>query len=100
MDQVLASLDFVKCHIDDITVFISTMKKQDVFKHLGTHKLKLHLGKCRFLQSQMEYLGHMIYPRGLGDQKAKVDAISKVPILIDLSCLKAFLGLTTIIDDF
>jgi hypothetical protein len=47
----------------------------------------------------MEYLGRMIYPRGLGDQKAKVDAISKVPIPIDLSWLKAFLRLTTVIDD-
>jgi hypothetical protein len=27
MDQVFASLDFVKCHIDDIIVFISTMEK-------------------------------------------------------------------------
>ncbi len=70
-----------------------------MFKHLGTHELKLHLGKCRFFQSQMEYLGRMIYPRGLGDQKAKVDAISKVPIPIDLSWLKAFLRLTTVIDD-
>jgi hypothetical protein len=47
----------------------------------------------------MENLGHMIYPRGLGDQKAKVDAISKVPIPVDLSWLRTFLGLTTIIDD-
>ncbi len=69
---------------------------QDVFKHLGRHELKLHLGRCRFFQSQMEYLGHMIYPR---DQKSKVDVVSKVPIPIDLSWLRAFLGLTTTIKD-
>jgi len=27
----------------------------------------------------VEYLGHMIYPSGLGVQKAKVEAISLVP---------------------
>jgi hypothetical protein len=45
----------------------------------GVHGLKLHLGKCRFFQSQVEYLSHMIYSRGLEVQKAKVDMISKVP---------------------
>jgi hypothetical protein len=36
----------------------------------------------------------MIYPRGLGIEKAKVEEISKVPSPIDhVSWLKAFLGL-------
>jgi hypothetical protein len=56
--------------------------------------LKLHLGKCGFFQSQVGYLGHMIYPWGLGFvQKTKVDAISKVPKPTYVSRLRASLGL-------
>jgi hypothetical protein len=42
--------------------------------------LKLHLGKCGFFQSQVGYLGHMIYPWGLGFvQKAKVMWFPRFP---------------------
>ncbi len=74
---------------------------QDVFNHLGVHGLKLHPIKSRFFQSQVWYLGHMIYPRGLGIQKAEVEAISKVPRPIDhLSWLRAFLGLANYYQKF
>jgi hypothetical protein len=57
MDQVLTSLDFAKCYIDDITVFSSTMEKhnhqlQYVFDNLGMHGLKqcwaILIGTLRF----------------------------------------------------
>jgi hypothetical protein len=43
------------------------------------HNLKFHPSNCGFLQIQVEYLSHMIYPSGLGVQKAKVEIISQVP---------------------
>jgi hypothetical protein len=49
---------------------------QEVFGRLNEHNLKLHISKCWFLHTQVEYLGHMIYLSGLGVQKAKVEAIS------------------------
>jgi hypothetical protein len=42
------------------------------------HNFKFHPSKCGFLQTQVEYLNHMIYPSGLGVQKAKLEAISQV----------------------
>jgi len=48
---------------------------QEVFNQLKENNLKLHPSKCQVFQSQMEYLGHMIYLDGLGVQKAKVEAI-------------------------
>jgi hypothetical protein len=76
-------LDFANWYIDDIIVFNSTMEEhghhlQDVFKRLMVHGFKLHPRKFRFFQSQVEYLSHMIYPWGLGVQKAEVDMISKI----------------------
>jgi hypothetical protein len=43
------------------------------------HNLKFHPSNYGFLQTQVERLNHMIYPSGLGVQKAKVEAISQVP---------------------
>jgi hypothetical protein len=64
-----------------------------VFDYLGAHDLKLHPRKFSFFKSQVEYLGHVIYQRGLRIQRAKVDVISKFPKLIDDNRLKVFLGL-------
>jgi hypothetical protein len=66
---------------------------QEVFERFKDHNLKLHPSKCYFFQTHVEYLGHMIYPNGLGVQKAKVEAISQVPQLTNVNRLRAFLGL-------
>ncbi len=42
------------------------------------HNLKFDPSNCGFFQTQVEHLSHMIYPSGLGVQKAKVEAISQV----------------------
>jgi len=92
MDRVLTSFGFAKFNIDDIIVFILTLRHhmhhlQEAFKRLQEHNLKFHLGKCQFFHTQVEYLGHMIYLGGLGVQKAKVEAISLVPQPTNVSWL-------------
>jgi len=53
---------------------------REVFGRLKEHNLKLNPRKCQFFHTWVEYiLGHMIYPNGLGIQKAKVEAIYKFP---------------------
>ncbi len=42
----------------------------------------------------MEYLGHVIYPGGLGVQQAKVEAIARIPRPTDVSRVHTFMGLT------
>ncbi len=42
----------------------------------------------------MEYLGHVIYPGGLGVQQTKVEAIAHIPHPTDVSRVCAFMGLT------
>ncbi len=41
----------------------------------------------------MEYLGHVIYPGGLGVQQVKVEAIAHIPCPTDVSRVRAFMGL-------
>ncbi len=71
MDRILARLDFVRCYIDDIVVYSDTVEEhhnhlQIVFERLKGHGLHLHLGKCKFFQDNVEYLGHVIYLGDLG----------------------------------
>jgi hypothetical protein len=98
MDRVFSGLEFVKCYIDDIIVFSTSAQKHrthlaDVFARLRLHDLKLHPGKCKFYCDHVEYLGHMIYPRGLGVVASKVEVVMSIPKPRDVSRLRAFLGL-------
>ena len=98
MDRILAGLDFARCYIDDIIVYSSIVEEhqrhlQQVFERLREHGLKLHPGKCKFFHDQIEYLGHTIYPGGLGVQQTKVEAIAQIPRPTDVSRVRAFLGL-------
>jgi hypothetical protein len=98
MDMIFSSLEFVKCYIDDIVVFSTSQKKHrvhliEVFGRLRLHSLKLHPDKCRFYCDRVEYLGHMIYPGGLGVVASKVEVVMSIPRPKDVSRLRVFLGL-------
>src|SRR6202022_480589 len=84
MDQVLSGLPFARCYIDDVIIFSTTPHEhvrhlQAVFERLQWWRLRLHHGKCKFFYDWLAYLGHMIVPRGLGVQQAKVAALQKIP---------------------
>jgi hypothetical protein len=64
-----------------------------VFERLKTHGLRLHAGKCKFFQENVEYLGHVIYPSGLGVQQVKVEAIARIPHPTNVSRVHTFIGL-------
>ena len=98
MGQVLSGLPFAWCYIDDVIIFSKTPQKHvrhllAVFKRLRWWGLRLHHGKCKFFHDRLVYLGHMIIPGGLGVQRAKVDALEKIPAPVDVPRLCAFLGL-------
>jgi putative transposase len=99
MNRILAGLDFVRCYIDDIVVYSDNVEEhqihlQIVFERLKVHGLRLHLRKCKFFQESVEYLGHVIYPGGLGVQQAKVEAIARILHSTNVNRVHAFMGLT------
>ncbi|CAM6113825.1 unnamed protein product [Calypogeia fissa] len=82
MDRILAGLDFVRCYIDDILVFSTTVEEhqvhlQAVLQRVRTHGLRLHPRKCKFFQEQVEYLGHVIYPGGIQSDREAIDFIAE-----------------------
>jgi hypothetical protein len=64
-----------------------------VFEWLKAHGMRLHLGKCKFFQESVEYLGHVIYPGGLEVQQAKVEGITRIPCPTYVSRVHTFMGL-------
>ncbi len=64
-----------------------------MFERLKAHGLRLHLGQCKFFQESVEYLGHVIYPGGLGVQQAKVEAIACIPRPTNVSKVHTSMGL-------
>jgi hypothetical protein len=98
MDRILTGLDFVRCYIDDIVVYSDIVEEHQIhlqimFERLKVHGLCLHLGTCKFFQESVEYLGHVIYPSGLGVQQAKVEPIAHILRPTDVSRVRAFMGL-------
>ncbi len=68
-----------------------------MFERLKDHGLHSHLGKCKFFQENVEYMGHVIYLGGLGVQQVKVEAIACIPRLMDVSRVRVFMDWRTII---
>jgi hypothetical protein len=68
---MLVGFGFVKCYINGTIVFNLTLIDHmhhlwDGFGRLREHNLKFHLINYWFFHTQVEYLGHMIYPSQLG----------------------------------
>lgn len=98
MDQVLSGLKHVMCRIDDILITAPTDREhlmilEEVLRRLDRHNIRLRKDKCKFLQSRVEYMGHLLDHEGIHPTEAKVEAIRGAPCPMNVSELKSFLGL-------
>ena len=100
MRSVLGSLQFDKClvYLDDIIVlghnFESALENlRAVFLKLRQANLKLKVSKCKLMQKQTVFLGHLVSSEGISCDPEKVKAIKDWPQPRDKTELKAFLGL-------
>ena len=98
MDTVLAGLPKVICRLDDILCggfddddHLKTLSL--VLDRLQNAGFKLNKGKCKFLQSSVTYLGHVIDAEGLHPTADKLKAIREAPAPKDVTAVKAYLGL-------
>ena len=53
----------------------------------------MKLSKCKFAQREIAYLGHVLSERGLSTDPAKIQAISSLPVPVNVKALRGFLGL-------
>jgi hypothetical protein len=66
-----------------------------VLNRLQSTGLKLKASKCHFLCEQVEYLGHLITPRGLLPNPNKVRAVTKYPAPSSVTQVRQFVGLAS-----
>ena len=81
--------DFVAVHIDDVLIFSRTLEGHIehlklVITRLQEAGLKLKPIKCHFLREEVEYLGHVITPKGLKPTQKLTVAVAEFPVPKDL----------------
>ena len=100
MDSVLAGLHWKSClvYIDDVVVVGKSIDEhllnlQQVVEHLRQAGLKLQPGKCKFLQTQVKYLGHVVSAQGVSRDPEKTSQIESWPMPQSAQDVQRFLGL-------
>lgn len=97
MSNLLSGVKGVAVFLDDLLVTGSTPEEhlenlRQVLNRLKEAGLKLKKGKCEFMASSVEYLGHKIDAFGLHPTSAKIKSIQNTPPPENADQLKAFIG--------
>jgi hypothetical protein len=105
MDQVLQGISGVHCYLDDILITGKTAEEhlktlEEVLCRLEKYGLRANKEKCKWFQSSVSYLGHVVTKDGLQKSPDKVEAVVKAPRPQDVSSLRSFLGLVNYYNKF
>lgn len=100
MDNLLAAIKGPEClvYLDDVIIFSGTIAEHavrlgNVLACFERANLKVNLKKCRFAQSSVEYLGHIVTEDGVKPDQKKIEAIQKFPQPNNVRDVRGFLGL-------
>ncbi|GJR44131.1 putative nucleotidyltransferase, ribonuclease H [Tanacetum coccineum] len=84
-DDILIYSDSMALHLQHLAVVLQLMRM---------HALFAKQSKCVFVVNQVEYLGHVIYAKGVATDPSKIEAMKSWPVLRNIKELRGFLGLT------
>uniref|UniRef100_A0A3Q1EKL9 Gypsy retrotransposon integrase-like protein 1 n=1 Tax=Acanthochromis polyacanthus TaxID=80966 RepID=A0A3Q1EKL9_9TELE len=87
----------VLVYLDDLIVFSDSLEEHEqrllrVLNRLKEYGLKLSPEKCKFFQTSVKYLGHIVSERGVETDPDKIHALKSWPVPRNLKELKSFLG--------
>uniref|UniRef100_A0A3P9JC12 Gypsy retrotransposon integrase-like protein 1 n=1 Tax=Oryzias latipes TaxID=8090 RepID=A0A3P9JC12_ORYLA len=91
------NLEEVLVFLDDLIVFSDSLEEHEkrlehVLQRLRENGLKLSPQKCKFFQTSVRYLGHIVSRNGVETDPEKIAAIKTWPVPQTLKQLKSFLG--------
>lgn len=102
MDMVLQGLLWNSClvYIDDIIIFGKTFEEHlgnlaRVFERVEQAGLKLQPQKCHLLQSQVQFLGHIISTNGVAPDPQKTEKVKQWQTPQSVKEVQQFLGLAS-----
>nr|GEU62439.1 hypothetical protein [Tanacetum cinerariifolium] len=75
----------LKEHLQHLQLVLQTMKQNSLY---------VKMSKCIFATTQVEYLGHIIYGKGVSTDPSKIITMQKWPTPVNVKQLRGFLGLT------
>ena len=83
--------------LDDLIIFSDTLEEHEsrllrVLHRLRDYGLKLSPEKCKFFQSSVRYLGHVVSEQGVETDPEKIRALRSWPVPRTLKELRSFLG--------
>lgn len=86
-------------YMDDAIVFSKTVdenveKLKNVLEVASSYGLKFNWNKCKFLFTEVEYLGYIISNGKIKPSELKIKAVSKFPQPSNVKSVQSFLGLT------
>lgn len=89
--------DFVEMFMDDFSMFGKTFERclvnlDKVLAHCEETNLVLNWEKCHFLVKEGIVLGHKVSKNVLEVDRAKIEAIEKLPLPISVKEVQSFLG--------
>lgn len=104
IDEVFARLKIVFVH-DDGIVTGKTRKEhlenlRKVFETCRENGIKLNLDKCKFFQSQVNFLGYIIDKNGVSKTPEKIQAVLETPRPRTVTEVKSFTGLVNFYGKF
>lgn len=105
MDKTLNGLVGTQCFFDDIIIQGKTKEEllqrlRLVFYRLREKNLKLNREKCKFFQTSIKYLGHVIDETGLHKTQERMEAVKSIRRPNNVNELRTFLGLANYYNKF
>ena len=102
MNLSLSGMLWSEClvYLDNIIIFGCTFEEHlchltSVLERLRAMNLKAKLSKCNFLQQQVLYLGHVIFPDRIATDPSKTERITGWPTPQNVQEVQRFLGLAS-----
>lgn len=100
INQVLADLirsSDVVVYMDDILISSSTLEHfvtlKKTFTLLVNNRLQLRIDKCKFLYTQIEFIGYIVSEEGIRPTQRGIEAVQKIPIPRNVKEVHSFVAL-------
>ena len=105
MNSILEGLDRVVCQMDDVLIFGANRAEHDarliaVLERLQAARVTLNPEKCKFRQTEVKFLGHLIDARGIRADPQKTSAILEMEPPHNNTELRRFMGMANQLGKF
>ncbi|XP_062711287.1 uncharacterized protein K02A2.6-like [Aedes albopictus] len=96
VDGMIADIPGVRTFLDDAIIFGPTWEAHKasldmLLQRLEEYGFHVKLEKCRFFQTELGYLGHIVDCNGIRPDPEKLQAIASIPAPTNVSELRSFL---------